>query len=108
MPEESVAFVVEKKHGLVQGSRMGTSGQWHRFYLLRDGSCLSFRFEPKRISPDGRWENGLLRSASISGNGMKDVPITLTNSPQPGGAANRGQPVGPETNRTPVAAGPGG
>ncbi len=27
---------------------------------------------------------------------------------EPGGAANRGQPVGSETNRTPAAAGPGG
>jgi hypothetical protein len=28
--------------------------------------------------------------------------------PQPGAAANRGQPVGSETNRTSAAAGPGG
>jgi hypothetical protein len=27
---------------------------------------------------------------------------------EPGGAANRGQPVGPQTNRTSAAAGPGG
>jgi hypothetical protein len=108
MPEESVAFIVEKKHGLVQGSCIGAGGEWVRFYVLRDGSSLDLRFELERILPDGRGNDGLLRSASISVNGMKEVPITLTNAPQPGGAASRSRSGGSETNRTSSAAGSGG
>ena len=54
------------------------------------------------------WSDPVFDRAYIQSQGVEIIAITPPNSPQPGGAANRGQPGGSETNRAPAAAGPGG
>jgi hypothetical protein len=108
MLEQDAAQILDAQHGLKCGGDVGDSIGWARFYLLADGCFLHLEMEPKKVATDGRWGgNGLLRSAYIQSNGVKIVSITLTNVLQPGGAANRSQPVRSETNRTSAAAGSG-
>jgi hypothetical protein len=49
-----------------------------------------------------------LRRESEPGTGLRKFRVLGYRKTKPGGAANRGQPVGSETNRTSAAAGPGG
>jgi hypothetical protein len=104
MREEDVVKFLEEKHRLKPGSRVGTAGEWVRFYVLADGCHLELRIGPKGMIND-KWENGLLRSASIQSNGQKIISITLTNKLQLSGPVDGSQPFGSVTNRTSPAAG---
>ena len=117
--EQDVAKVLDEQNGLRSGGDVGDSIGWTRFYLLADGCFLDLQMDPREVLPmsfkfegtnivgvSNMWGgNGLLRSASIQSNGAKIISITLTNVAQQNGAANGSQPLRPETNRTPSAAG---
>jgi hypothetical protein len=49
-----------------------------------------------------------LRLESEPGTGLRNFRVLGYRKTEPGGAANRGQPIGSETNRMPAASGPGG
>ena len=81
---------------------------WTIPYLLSDGCFLELEIEGGQVLRWWRPGEAILTSARIVSNTTTVVSISLTNRPQPAGAANQGQPSGSETNRTPGAAGPGG
>jgi hypothetical protein len=105
MRERDLARVL-KEHGLSEAFGTGSSFGWSSCYRLSDGCVLALEMKPEDFKRDGDWlGNGLLVSACIRSNGVGVVSITLTNALQPGGAANRSQPIRSETNRAPAAAG---
>lgn len=91
---------------------LGVIGKWdehHQAFTTpdlseREYAALVYRFGPDRITvwakgaPDKRAEDCLFVGA---------FAWTPADSGRRRGAANRGQPVQPETNRTPAAVGPG-
>src|SRR5580765_7004423 len=68
MREEDIANALDKPSGLKSGGRVGDSFGWTRLYYLSNGCFLDLNIEPKRFRADGRWEGGLLKSASIHSN----------------------------------------
>jgi hypothetical protein len=79
--EEEILNALDKPSGLKSGGRVGDSFGWTRFYFLSNGCFLDLEIEPRKVRTDGKWADGLLKSASISSNGVKLVSVTLTNAP---------------------------
>jgi hypothetical protein len=102
--EREVARILEHR-GLTNEGGVASSFAWSCSYRLSDGCVLSCEMKPKQFGDD--WGDGLLVSACIRSNGVGVVSIPLKNALQPGGPANRSQPIRPETNRVPGAAGSG-
>jgi hypothetical protein len=78
-------------------------------YPLTGGALLCLDMHCTKSPPTGLfgWRDPVLDGARIQSQGADIISIALTNGPEPGGAANRSQPVRSATNQAPAAAGPG-
>jgi hypothetical protein len=101
-------------HGIVQTNIYSMSVDRGRTltcpYFLAGGATLMLEMHCTKAPPEGLhgWSAPVLDRAYIQSQGAEIISVAFTNSPQPGGPANRSQPVSPETNRTSSAAGSGG
>ena len=99
-------------HGMVQTNVYSISLDRGRTiacpYLLEGAATLMLDMHCTQGPTRGLfgWSDPVFDRAYIQSHGAEIISIAPTNSPQSGGSANRSQPVGPDTNRTPPAAGP--